>query len=60
MCAPFCSRPEVDEALQARREELLAAVLADADDLLDAGDADAREADVQRWELGLDVVSRRR
>ena len=46
---------EVDEALQARREQLLGAALLDADDLLDLGDADAREADAQRGKLGLDV-----
>ena len=46
---------EVDEALQARREELLGAVLAEADDLLDLGHADAREAHAQRGKLRLDV-----
>jgi hypothetical protein len=39
---------EVDEAVQARREQLLGAVLAHADHLLDAGDADARQADRKR------------
>ena len=38
---------EVDDALQLRREELLGARLADADDLLDAGHADARQAHMQ-------------
>jgi hypothetical protein len=47
--------PQVDEALDLRGEELLRAVLANADDLLDAGDADAREADLQRRLLRLDV-----
>ena len=46
---------EVDEALEPRPEELLGAVLADPDDLLDAGHADAREADRQRRRLRLDV-----
>ena len=48
--------PEVDEALQPGGEQLLAAALLDADDLLDLGDADAREAHAERGELGLDVV----
>ena len=41
-------RAEVDEALELGVEELLVAVRADADHLLDAGHADAREADVRR------------
>jgi hypothetical protein len=52
------ARAEVDEALQARGEQLLAAVLADADDLLDAGHADARQADLNRRGLCLDVGGR--
>ena len=48
-------RAEVDEALDLGGEDLLRAVLSDADDLLDAGDADAREADLERGTLGLDV-----
>ena len=39
---------ELDHALEARREQLLGAVLADADHLLHAGDADAREAELDR------------
>ncbi len=46
---------EVDEALQARGEQLLDAALLEADDLLDLGDADARQADAERGKLGLDV-----
>ncbi len=41
-------RAEVDEALELGGEQLLVAVLLDADDLLDAGHADAREAHVER------------
>jgi hypothetical protein len=48
-------RPEVDEALQAGREQLLLAVLADADDLLDLRDPDARQADAQARYFSLDV-----
>ena len=46
---------EVDEALQPRGKELLLAVLADADDLLDPRDADARQADPQARRLRLNV-----
>ena len=46
---------EVDEALEPRPEQLLGAVLADPDHLLDAGHADAREADRERRRLRLDV-----
>jgi hypothetical protein len=49
---------EVDEALQARREQLLVAALLDADDLLDLGHADPREADAEGGNAGLDVVLR--
>ena len=38
---------EVDHALEAGREQLLGAVLAEPDHLLDAGDADAREAELR-------------
>ena len=41
-------RAELDDALEARGEQLLGAVLADPDDLLDAGHADAREAQRRR------------
>ena len=58
MCAPFWRGAEVDEALEPRVEELLVAVLADADDLLDAGHADARERDLHRRAAGLDVGRR--
>ena len=51
-------RPELDHALEARREQLLGAVLADPDDLLDAGHADAREAQLHAWQLRLDVDHR--
>ena len=53
MCAPFWLRAEVDEAVQAREEELLA----DADDLLDARDADAREADGDTGQTRLNVLA---
>ena len=52
------ARAQVDEALQPRREELLDGVLAgprDADHLLDAGDADPGERNVQRGGRGLHV-----
>ena len=48
-------RPEVDEAVELRVVELLCAGFADPDDLLDAGDADARERDVDGGRRGLDV-----
>ena len=48
-------RAEVDEALELGVEELLGAVRPDPDDLLDAGHADAREADLRRRAPGLDV-----
>ena len=48
-------RVEIDEAFELRVEELLAPVRPDADDLLDAGDADAREAHLRRWAARLDV-----
>src|SRR6185312_6136587 len=48
-------RSSVDEASDLRRPELLGAVLPDADDLLDARDADAREADLERRALRLHV-----
>ena len=51
MCAPFWLGAEIDDAFEARREELLDAVVAQPDDLLDAGHADAGEAhlDAGRW-----------
>src|SRR4051795_9082053 len=49
---------EVDEAVQARVEELLAGVAAQADDLLHAGDTHARERDVDGRALRLDVGHR--
>ena len=51
-------RAELDDALEARREQLLGAVLLDADHLLDAGHADAREAQLHRREASLDVGHR--
>ena len=48
---------EIDEALELGVEELLASVGADADDLLDAGHADAREAHVGRGAARLDVAA---
>ncbi len=49
------ARPEIDHALEAGREQLLDAVVAQADHLLDAGHPDAREAELHRRCLGLDV-----
>jgi hypothetical protein len=49
-------RTEVDEAFELGVEELLAAVRADADHLLDAGHADAREAHFGLGTAGLDVA----
>jgi hypothetical protein len=46
---------EIDVALDLGGEQLLGAVLSDADDLLDARHADAREADQQPRALGLHV-----
>ena len=46
---------ELDHALEPRREQLLGAVLLDPDHLLDAGHADAREAQLDRRPAGLDV-----
>src|SRR5205085_1505563 len=48
-------RPEVDHALQARREQLLGAVVGEPDDLLDTGDTHAREREVDGRQAGLDV-----
>ena len=48
-------RAEIDDALEPRREQLLGAVLVEADHLLDAGHADAREAELRRSALRLDV-----
>ncbi|CAA9498491.1 MAG: hypothetical protein AVDCRST_MAG30-1774 [uncultured Solirubrobacteraceae bacterium] len=48
-------RTQVDEALERRREQLFRPVLADPDDLLDPGDADPREREVQGRRLRLDV-----
>ena len=45
-------RAEVDEAVEAGGEQLLGAVGADPDDLLDVGHAHARERDEQRREPG--------
>ena len=60
MCAPFCSGAEIHEALELGVEELLVSVRADADDLLDAGHADAREAHLGGWAAGLDVAPEER
>src|SRR3712207_9230493 len=46
---------EVDRALQARPEELLPAVVREADDLLHARHAHAREREMYRGEAGLNV-----
>ena len=54
MCAPFWSRAEVHEAVQAREEQLVA----DAHDLLDARHADAREPQRDARRARLDVVAR--
>ena len=48
------ARAEIDEALHAREEE----IVAHAHDLLDAGDADARERHADRRDLGLYVGGR--
>ena len=56
-------RVEVDEALELGVEEAARrppSALGDADHLLDAGDADPREADLGRRGGGLDVGARRR
>jgi hypothetical protein len=45
------ARTEVDEALELGAEELVV----DADDLLDAGDADPREGDVEARQGGLNI-----
>ncbi len=50
-------RVEVDVALERSVVELLGAVRRDADDLLDAGDADARQAHPRRGHAGLHVGS---
>ena len=55
--APAPKKPEIDEALELRVEELLVPVRADADDLLHPGHADAREAQVCRGAARLDVAS---
>ena len=54
----FLVRAQLDHALEPRREQLLGAVLLDADHLLDAGDADTREAQLDRRPAGLDVGNR--
>src|SRR5581483_12519910 len=46
---------ELDDAFEARREQLLAAVLPDPDHLLDSGHADAGEAHLDARQLSLDV-----
>ena len=51
---------EIDDALEAGREQLLGAVLAEADHLLDAGHADPREAHLDRRPLRLHVDHRGR
>ena len=51
-------RVEIDEALELCIEELLVAVRANANHLLDARDADAREADVRGGTARLHVVRR--
>ena len=48
-------RVEVDRAVDRRRDELLAAAVADADRLLDARDADAREAERDLRRGGLQI-----
>ena len=52
-------RAEVDDALEAGREQLLGAVLAQPDHLFDAGHADPREAQRERRRLRLDVDQQR-
>jgi hypothetical protein len=49
---------QVDEAVELRGVERLGPAGGDPDDLLDVGDAHARERDVQRRDLVLDVVER--
>ena len=51
-------RPQFDHALELSGEQLLDAVLAQPDDLLDAGHADARQAERERRRLRLDVDQR--
>jgi hypothetical protein len=50
------ARAQVDEAVEPRGVERLVAGRLDADDLLDVGHADARQRDVQRGDLVLDVL----
>ena len=50
--------PELDDALEACGEQLLVSVLLDPDDLLDAGDADAGQAELDARPLRLDVDER--
>jgi hypothetical protein len=50
--------PQVDEAIELGVVELLGSGLADADDLLDVGDAHARERDVDGGRRGLNVGGR--
>ena len=50
--------PRSTKHSSSRGEELLAPVVADADDLLDGGDADAGERELQRRKAALDVLYR--
>ena len=52
------ARTQIDEAFELRGEQLLAPVVAHADDLLDGRDADAGERELQRRQLALDVLYR--
>jgi hypothetical protein len=51
-------RSQIDDAFKARREQLLAAVVTDPDHLLDAGHADAGEAQLHGRQLRLHVHHR--
>jgi hypothetical protein len=50
------ARPQVDEAVELRRVQGLRPARIDADDLLDVGDAHARERDVERGDLVLHIL----
>ena len=52
--------PEIDDAFKARGEQLLDVVVTNPDHLLDAGDADAGQADLHARQLRLYVDRRKR
>ena len=57
LLAGDASITEIDEALELRVEQLLGSVLLDADDLFDAGDADAGQGEGEAGNAGLDVLN---